>query len=103
EDGIRDFHVTGVQTCALPIFSNIDEIRATVEHCNQLPVPPRHPYAGDLVYTSFSGSHQDAIKKGFAARQAGDVWNIPYLPIDPRSEESRVGTECSTAVQVKPE
>jgi len=65
-------------------FSNIDEIRATVEHCNQLPVPPRHPYAGDLVYTSFSGSHQDAIKKGFAARQAGDVWNIPYLPIDPQ-------------------
>ena len=65
-------------------FSRIDEIRATVEHCNQIPVHARHPYAGDLVYTSFSGSHQDAIKKGFAARQEGDVWNIPYLPIDPQ-------------------
>ncbi len=65
-------------------FSDIDAIRAEVEHCNQLPVPARHPYAGDLVYTSFSGSHQDAIKKGFAARQEGDVWAIPYLPIDPK-------------------
>ncbi|MBY4595931.1 2-isopropylmalate synthase [Ottowia caeni] len=65
-------------------FSNIDEIRATVEHCNQLPVHPRHPYVGDLVYTSFSGSHQDAIKKAFAARREGDVWEMPYLPIDPK-------------------
>ena len=65
-------------------FSDIDAIRAEVEHCNQLPVPARHPYAGDLVYTSFSGSHQDAIKKGFAARQPGDAWAIPYLPIDPK-------------------
>ena len=65
-------------------FSEIDEIRHTVEHCNQLPVHPRHPYAGDLVYTSFSGSHQDAIKKAFAARKAGDIWDMPYLPIDPR-------------------
>lgn len=65
-------------------FSDIDEIRRTVEHCNQLPVHPRHPYAGDLVYTSFSGSHQDAIKKAFAARRAGDIWNVPYLPIDPK-------------------
>ncbi len=65
-------------------FSEIDEIRRTVEHCNQLPVHPRHPYAGDLVYTSFSGSHQDAIKKAFAARKAGDIWDMPYLPIDPR-------------------
>ncbi|WP_225783112.1 2-isopropylmalate synthase [Xenophilus sp. Marseille-Q4582] len=65
-------------------FSHIDEIRATVEHCNQLPVHPRHPYAGDLVYTSFSGSHQDAIKKAFAARREGDVWQVPYLPIDPK-------------------
>jgi 2-isopropylmalate synthase len=65
-------------------FSNIDEIRATVEHCNQLPVHPRHPYVGDLVYTSFSGSHQDAIKKAFAARKDGDVWDMPYLPIDPK-------------------
>ncbi len=65
-------------------FSNIDEIRATVEHCNQLPVHPRHPYVGDLVYTSFSGSHQDAIRKAFAAHEAGDIWEIPYLPIDPK-------------------
>jgi 2-isopropylmalate synthase len=65
-------------------FSDIDEIRRTVEHCNQLPVHPRHPYAGDLVYTSFSGSHQDAIKKAFAARREGDVWDMPYLPIDPK-------------------
>ncbi len=65
-------------------FSDIDEIRRTVEHCNQLPVHPRHPYVGDLVYTSFSGSHQDAIKKAFAARQDGDIWNMPYLPIDPK-------------------
>ena len=65
-------------------FSNIDEIRACVEHCNQLPVHPRHPYVGELVYTSFSGSHQDAIKKAFAARREGDVWDMPYLPIDPK-------------------
>jgi len=65
-------------------FSDIDEIRRTVEHCNQLPVHPRHPYAGDLVYTSFSGSHQDAIKKAFAARKEGDVWDMPYLPLDPK-------------------
>ena len=64
-------------------FSDIDEIRRCVEYCNQLPVHPRHPYAGDLVYTSFSGSHQDAIKKAFAARQDGDIWEMPYLPIDP--------------------
>ncbi|KQP15208.1 2-isopropylmalate synthase [Pseudorhodoferax sp. Leaf267] len=65
-------------------FSEIDEIRRVVEHCNQLPVHPRHPYVGDLVYTSFSGSHQDAIKKAFSARKEGDVWEIPYLPIDPK-------------------
>jgi 2-isopropylmalate synthase len=65
-------------------FSNIDDIRRTVEHCNQLPVHPRHPYAGDLVYTSFSGSHQDAIKKAFAARKESDIWVMPYLPIDPK-------------------
>ena len=65
-------------------FSNIDAIRATVEYCNQLPVHPRHPYVGDLVYTSFSGSHQDAIKKAFAARKEGDIWDMPYLPIDPK-------------------
>jgi 2-isopropylmalate synthase len=65
-------------------FSNIDEIRVAVEHCNQLPVHPRHPYVGDLVYTSFSGSHQDAIKKAFAARKEGDTWDMPYLPVDPK-------------------
>jgi 2-isopropylmalate synthase len=74
-------------------FSDIDELRRTVEHCNQLPVHPRHPYGGDLVYTAFSGSHQDAIKKGLEAleREAdaagvpvGDFpWAVPYLPIDP--------------------
>lgn len=66
-------------------FSNIDEIAKTVEYCNQLPIHPRHPYVGELVYTSFSGSHQDAIKKGFAARekQNDELWEMPYLPIDP--------------------
>ena len=75
-------------------FSNIDEIRRTVEHCNQLPVPERHPYGGDLVYTAFSGSHQDAINKGLDAMKiAADeadadvediLWQVPYLPIDPK-------------------
>jgi 2-isopropylmalate synthase len=65
-------------------FSDIDDIRRIVEHCNQLPVHPRHPYVGDLVYTSFSGSHQDAIKKAFAQRRDADVWDVPYLPIDPK-------------------
>jgi 2-isopropylmalate synthase len=65
-------------------FSDIDEIRRVVEHCNQLPVHPRHPYVGELVYTSFSGSHQDAIKKAFAARKEDDVWVMPYLPLDPK-------------------
>ncbi|GAP38474.1 2-isopropylmalate synthase [Piscinibacter sakaiensis] len=65
-------------------FSDIDEVRRCVEHCNQLPVHPRHPYVGDLVYTSFSGSHQDAIRKAFAARRDGDVWDMPYLPVDPK-------------------
>ena len=64
-------------------FSHIDEVRRVVEHCNQLPVHPRHPYVGDLVYTSFSGSHQDAIKKALAARREGEIWDMPYLPIDP--------------------
>jgi 2-isopropylmalate synthase len=65
-------------------FSDIDEVRRCVEFCNQLPVHPRHPYVGDLVYTSFSGSHQDAIRKAFAARKEGDMWDMPYLPIDPK-------------------
>jgi 2-isopropylmalate synthase len=65
-------------------FSNINEAARCVEYCNQLPIHPRHPYVGDLVFTAFSGSHQDAIKKGFAARKEGEIWEIPYLPIDPR-------------------
>lgn len=67
------------------VIDDIDELRRTAEYCNQLPVHPRHPYAGDLVFTAFSGSHQDAIKKGLAARrQQNDVvWEVPYLPIDP--------------------
>jgi len=77
-------------------FSAIDEIRRTVEHCNQLPVHPRHPYAGDLVYTSFSGSHQDAIKKAFAARKDGDAWDVPYLPIDPKD----VGRSYEAVIRV---
>jgi len=66
-------------------FSNINEIRQTVEYCNQLPVHPRHPYGGDLVFTAFSGSHQDAINKGFKSLEASNskVWEVPYLPIDP--------------------
>lgn len=64
-------------------FGDIDQVREVVEYCNQLPVHPRHPYAGDLVYTAFSGSHQDAIKKGFAQQQADAIWQVPYLPIDP--------------------
>lgn len=64
-------------------FSDIDSVRKIVEECNQLPVHPRHPYVGDLVFTAFSGSHQDAIKKGFAKQQPGAEWEIPYLPIDP--------------------
>jgi len=75
-------------------FGNIDEIRRTVEYCNQIPVHERHPYGGDLVYTAFSGSHQDAINKGFNAMQADAAeagvpvddfrWAVPYLPIDPK-------------------
>ena len=75
-------------------FSDIDHIRRTVEYCNQIPVHERHPYGGDLVYTAFSGSHQDAINKGLNAMQSEadadgvDVdsyqWAVPYLPIDPK-------------------
>ena len=87
-------------------FSDIDEIRRTVEYCNQLNVPERHPYGGDLVYTAFSGSHQDAIKKGFdhlhrdaaAAGVAVDdfTWQVPYLPIDPRD----VGRSYEAVIRV---
>ena len=85
-----------IMTLALNLFSqgidpglvitDIDEIVRAVEHCNQLPVHPRHPYAGELVYTAFSGSHQDAIKKGFEAlaKRNDDLWEVPYLPIDPK-------------------
>ena len=85
-----------VVTLALNLFSqgvdpmldltDINEIRRIAEHCNQLPVHPRHPYVGDLVYTAFSGSHQDAIKKGFEAMEATGqtLWEVPYLPIDPQ-------------------
>jgi len=68
------------------VITDIDEIVRTVEHCNQLPVHPRHPYAGELVYTAFSGSHQDAIKKGFEAlaKRNDALWEVPYLPIDPK-------------------
>ena len=65
-------------------FSNINEIIATVEECTGLPVHPRHPYAGDLVFTAFSGSHQDAIKKGFEFQKNEEIWDMPYLPIDPK-------------------
>jgi 2-isopropylmalate synthase len=66
-------------------LSRIDEARAVVEECNELPVHPRHPYVGELVYTAFSGSHQDAIKKGMHAQERSDtgLWDVPYLPIDP--------------------
>jgi 2-isopropylmalate synthase len=87
-------------------FSDIDEIRRTVEHCNQLPVHERHPYGGDLVFTAFSGSHQDAIKKGFEfmeadAKRAGTsvddlTWAVPYLPIDPHD----VGRSYEAVVRV---
>jgi 2-isopropylmalate synthase len=87
-------------------FSDIDEIRRTVEYCTQLPVHPRHPYAGDLVYTAFSGSHQDAIKKGLedlervAAEQGKPVgeipWEAPYLPIDPKD----VGRSYEAVIRV---
>ena len=77
-------------------FSNINEAARCAEHCNQLPIHPRHPYVGDLVFTAFSGSHQDAIKKGLAARSDADVWEVPYLPIDPRD----VGRTYESVIRV---
>ncbi|MFD0023780.1 2-isopropylmalate synthase [Streptomyces sp. NPDC058382] len=87
-------------------FSQIDEIRRTSEYCNQMEIHPRHPYAGDLVYTAFSGSHQDAIKKGFDAMEADaaaqgksvdDIeWAVPYLPIDPKD----VGRSYEAVIRV---
>ena len=82
--------------------SDIDALRRTAEYCNRLPVPERHPYVGDLVYTAFSGSHQDAIKKGFEALHAGadagdyDTWGVPYLPIDPH----HVGRSYEAVIRV---
>lgn len=79
-------------------FSDIKETVEIVEHCNELPVHPRHPYAGELVFTAFSGSHQDAIKKGFAAQQQNpsEVWAIPYLPLDPED----VGCSYEAVIRV---
>ncbi len=79
-------------------FSDIDTVIATVEHCNQLPVHPRHPYGGALVHTAFSGSHQDAIKKGFAAQAARNspLWAVPYLPIDPAD----IGRDYEAVIRV---
>jgi 2-isopropylmalate synthase len=78
-------------------ISDIDHVRRVAEYCNRLPVHPRHPYAGDLVYTSFSGSHQDAIKKGFAALPKDyQQWGVPYLPIDPK----HVGRTYEAVVRV---
>lgn len=78
-------------------ISDIDKLRRVAEYCNRLPVPERHPYVGDLVYTSFSGSHQDAIKKGFEALPADyDEWGIPYLPIDPK----HVGRNYEAVIRV---
>lgn len=103
-----------VVTIAMNLFSqgvdpelditDIDALRRTAEYCNRLPVHPRHPYVGDLVYTAFSGSHQDAIKKGLAALRRGgengdgdyDVWEVPYLPIDPK----HVGRTYESVVRV---
>ncbi|HSP38736.1 MAG TPA: alpha-isopropylmalate synthase regulatory domain-containing protein, partial [Frankiaceae bacterium] len=82
-------------------YSDIDEVRRTVEYANQLPVHPRHPYGGELVYTAFSGSHQDAIKKGLtaldSAREEGStLWEVPYLPIDPKD----VGRSYEAVIRV---
>ena len=101
-----------VVTIAMNLFSqgvdpelditDIDALRRVAEYCNRLPVHPRHPYVGELVYTAFSGSHQDAIKKGFDALGAGskgdgyDVWEVPYLPIDPK----HVGRSYEAVIRV---
>jgi 2-isopropylmalate synthase len=77
-------------------FSDINAVARTFEHCTQLPIHPRHPYVGDLVFTAFSGSHQDAIKKGFAAQKADEQWAVPYLPIDPAD----VGRSYDSVIRV---
>ncbi|RDE48886.1 MAG: 2-isopropylmalate synthase [Candidatus Accumulibacter meliphilus] len=77
-------------------FSDINAVARTFEQCCQLPIHPRHPYVGDLVFTAFSGSHQDAIKKGFAVEQSDGFWNVPYLPIDPAD----VGRSYDSVIRV---
>jgi 2-isopropylmalate synthase len=77
-------------------FSDINAVARTFEQCSQLPIHPRHPYVGDLVFTAFSGSHQDAIKKGFAVEQSDGFWNVPYLPIDPAD----VGRSYDSVIRV---
>lgn len=77
-------------------FSDINAVARTVEHCTQLPIQPRHPYVGDLVFTAFSGSHQDAIRKGFAVQRPDAMWAMPYLPIDPRD----VGRSYDSVIRV---
>ena len=77
-------------------FSDINAVARTFEHCTQLPIHPRHPYVGDLVFTAFSGSHQDAIKKGFSAQKAEEEWSVPYLPIDPAD----VGRSYDSVIRV---
>ncbi|WP_445939740.1 2-isopropylmalate synthase [Pseudomonas sp.] len=77
-------------------FSDIDAVRKVVEDCNQIPVHPRHPYAGDLVHTAFSGSHQDAIRKGFTQQKADARWEVPYLPIDPAD----IGRDYEAVIRV---
>ncbi|XLY87213.1 2-isopropylmalate synthase [Ectopseudomonas mendocina] len=77
-------------------FSDIDAVRKVVEDCNQIPVHPRHPYVGDLVHTAFSGSHQDAIRKGFAQQKDDALWEVPYLPIDPAD----IGRDYEAVIRV---
>ncbi len=77
-------------------FSDIDAVRRVVERCNAIAVHPRHPYAGDLVFTAFSGSHQDAIRKGFAQQASDAPWEVPYLPIDPKD----VGRDYDAVIRV---
>jgi len=77
-------------------FSDINAVARTAEHCTQLSIHPRHPYVGDLVFTAFSGSHQDAIRKGFAVQQPDAMWNVPYLPVDPAD----VGRSYDSVIRV---
>ena len=102
EDGIRDTSVTGVQTCALPIseleIGDIKKIAEVYERCTKMHIDPRHPYAGKLVFTAFSGSHQDAINKGMHVlmERKSEIWQVPYLPIDP----SDIGREYEPVVRI---